>query len=163
MPKSRPPYPAGCREQILELAKAFEPRAQRIRNWLLPSRRDAGERTGRPRRRRRASGPHAGGAAAAGGRLAGREPAAIRRDPAPDPRVRPAPERVERSCTAAAPDPLSLGDSTYLPTWAGSLSLATVLELFSRRVVGWAGGLDFLGFAYSLSQEKSSAIIPSSR
>lgn len=55
MPKSRPPYPAAYREQILELARAgqtpeelaeaFGPTAQTIRNWLVQSRRDAGERS----------------------------------------------------------------------------------------------------------------------
>ena len=28
--------------------------------------------------------------------------------------------------------------STYVPTWAGFLYLAVVLDAFSRRIVGWA-------------------------
>lgn len=55
-----------------------------------------------------------------------------------DRRVRPAPDRVERSFTAEAPDQLYVGDITYIPTWEGFLYLATVLDVFSRRVVGWA-------------------------
>ena len=55
MPKSRPPYPAEYRQQILELARAgrtpeelaeeFEPTAQTIRNWLVQAQLDAGERS----------------------------------------------------------------------------------------------------------------------
>jgi putative transposase len=55
-----------------------------------------------------------------------------------EPRVRPAPDRVERSFTAEAPNRLYVGDITYIPTWEGFLYLATVLDVFSRRVVGWA-------------------------
>jgi hypothetical protein len=33
------------------------------------------------------------------------------------------------------------GDITYVNTWEGWLYLATVIDLASRRVVGWAGGL----------------------
>jgi len=29
---------------------------------------------------------------------------------------------------------------TYVPTWAGFLYLAVVLDAFSRRIVGWAMG-----------------------
>ena len=31
-----------------------------------------------------------------------------------------------------------MADITYLPTWQGFLYLAVVLDVFSRRVVGWA-------------------------
>jgi putative transposase len=55
-----------------------------------------------------------------------------------DQRVRPAPDRVDRSFTADAPDQLYVGDITYIPTWEGFLYLATILDVFSRRVVGWA-------------------------
>jgi len=54
MPKSRPPYPAEFRQQLIdlaragrtpeELAKEFEPSAQTIRNWLAQADRDAGRR-----------------------------------------------------------------------------------------------------------------------
>ena len=52
--------------------------------------------------------------------------------------ARPAPDLVERDFRAAAPDRLWVADITYVPTWAGFLYLAVVLDVFSRRVVGWA-------------------------
>lgn len=42
--------------------------------------------------------------------------------------------------TAAALDQRWAADVTYLPTWAGWLYLAVVLDVASRRVVGWAMG-----------------------
>jgi putative transposase len=36
------------------------------------------------------------------------------------------------------PNQLWVADITYVPTWAGFLFLATVLNVFSRRIVGWA-------------------------
>ena len=53
-------------------------------------------------------------------------------------RVRPAPDLVERDFSANGPDRLWVADITYVPTWAGFLYLAVVLDVFSRRVVGWA-------------------------
>jgi putative transposase len=55
-----------------------------------------------------------------------------------DPRARPAPDLVERNFTAAAPNQLWVADITYIPTWAGFLYLAVVLDAFSRKIVGWA-------------------------
>ena len=52
--------------------------------------------------------------------------------------ARPAPDLVDRNFTADAPDRLWVADITYIPTWAGFLYLAVVLDVFSRRVVGWA-------------------------
>jgi len=52
--------------------------------------------------------------------------------------ARPAPDLVDRSFTASAPNKLWLADITYIPTWAGFLYLAVVLDAFSRRVVGWS-------------------------
>ena len=52
--------------------------------------------------------------------------------------ARPAPDLVERKFTATAPDQLYVADITYVPTWAGFLFVAIVLDVFSRRVVGWA-------------------------
>jgi putative transposase len=45
---------------------------------------------------------------------------------------------VRRRFTAPAPNRLWVADITYLPTWQGFLYLAVVLDVFSRRVVGWA-------------------------
>lgn len=49
-----------------------------------------------------------------------------------------APDLVERNFTAEEPNKLWVADITYVPTWAGFLYLAIVLDAFSRRVVGWA-------------------------
>jgi putative transposase len=54
----------------------------------------------------------------------------------------PAPDLVGRCFAAAAPDRLWTADITYLPTLAGFLYLAVVLDVFSRRVVGWAMAAD---------------------
>jgi putative transposase len=40
--------------------------------------------------------------------------------------------------TAAAPNRLWVADITCIPTWAGFLYLAVVLDAFSCRIVGWA-------------------------
>jgi putative transposase len=52
--------------------------------------------------------------------------------------TKPATDLVERNFTAQAPDQLWVADITYVPTWSGWLFLAVVLDVFSRRVVGWA-------------------------
>jgi putative transposase len=51
---------------------------------------------------------------------------------------RVAPDLVDRDFTAERPDELWVADITYVPTQAGHLYLAVVLDAFSRRVVGWA-------------------------
>jgi putative transposase len=51
---------------------------------------------------------------------------------------RQVPDLVERNFTAEAPDRLWVADITYIPTWAGFLYLAVVLDAFSRRIVGWS-------------------------
>jgi putative transposase len=55
-----------------------------------------------------------------------------------DKTARSAPDLVERQFTAEGPDRLWVADITYVPTWAGFLYLAVVLDAWSRRVVGWA-------------------------
>ena len=50
----------------------------------------------------------------------------------------PAADLVRRDFTATAPNQLWVADITYVPTWAGFLFLAIVLDVFSRRIVGWA-------------------------
>jgi putative transposase len=45
---------------------------------------------------------------------------------------------VKRSFKATAPNQLWVADITYVPTWSGFLFLAIVLDVFSRRIVGWA-------------------------
>ncbi len=58
-------------------------------------------------------------------------------------RTRPASDLVDRDCCANRPNILWLADITHLPTWAGFLYLAMVLDAFSRRIVGWAIGNRF--------------------
>jgi putative transposase len=55
-----------------------------------------------------------------------------------DAAARPAPDLVDRQFTAAGPDRLWVADITYVPTGAGFLYLAVVLDAWSRRVIGWA-------------------------
>jgi putative transposase len=55
-----------------------------------------------------------------------------------DPEARPSPDLVDRNFVAEAPNRLWVADITYVPTAAGFLYLAVVLDAFSRRVVGWA-------------------------
>ena len=45
---------------------------------------------------------------------------------------------MERQFRADAPDKLWVADVTYVPTWNGFVYLAIVLDVFSRKVVGWA-------------------------
>src|SRR5437667_3155168 len=52
--------------------------------------------------------------------------------------AQPAPDLVQRQFAAEGPDRLWVADATYIPTWAGFLYLAVVLDAFSRRIVGWA-------------------------
>jgi putative transposase len=55
-----------------------------------------------------------------------------------DARAQPAADLVERGFYAEFPDRLWVADVTYVPTWAGFLYLAAVLDVYSRKVVGWA-------------------------
>jgi len=63
-------------------------------------------------------------------RTAGRRPAERAATTAPD--------LVRRDFSAAAPDRLWVADITYLPTREGFLYLAALVDVFSRRVVGWS-------------------------
>ena len=49
-----------------------------------------------------------------------------------------APNLLDRQFVVDAPNRVWLGDVTYLPTSNGWLYLAVLLDLYSRRVVGWA-------------------------
>ena len=79
--------------------------------------------------------------------------------------ARPAPDLVDRNFAVARPDELWVADITYIPTWAGFLFLAVVLDAFSRRIVGWAMAnhlrtelvLDALNMA--LGQRRPKAVI----
>ncbi|MCK2212428.1 IS3 family transposase [Actinomadura sp. ATCC 31491] len=45
---------------------------------------------------------------------------------------------VKRKFTTAEPNRVWTADITYVPTWQGFVYLAVVLDVFSRRIVGWA-------------------------
>jgi putative transposase len=78
---------------------------------------------------------------------------------------RPAPDLVERHFSADGPDQLWVADITYIPTAAGFLFLAVVLDVWSRRIVGWSMatrmGTDLVLAALNmaLAQRKPSGVI----
>jgi putative transposase len=49
-----------------------------------------------------------------------------------------APNRLDRHFTVDQPDRAWVGDITFIPTREGWLHLAVLLDLYSRRIVGWA-------------------------
>ena len=49
-----------------------------------------------------------------------------------------APNLLARDFAAAAPNRIWLADITYVPTGEGWLYLAAIMDLFSRKIVGWA-------------------------
>ena len=48
-----------------------------------------------------------------------------------------APNRLQRNFTALAPNQVWLTDLTYIPTGEGWLYLAAILDMHSRKIVGW--------------------------
>ena len=50
--------------------------------------------------------------------------------------ARPA-DLVRRQFSPAAPDRLWVADFTYVPTWAGMVYVAFVIDAYSRRILGW--------------------------
>jgi len=52
--------------------------------------------------------------------------------------ARPAPDLVDRRFVADKANALWVADITYVPTWVGFLYLAVVLDVWSRKIVGWA-------------------------
>ena len=51
-----------------------------------------------------------------------------------------APNRLQRDFTASAPDRVWVADTTYLPVLVGFIYLVVIIDLFSRKVVGWTVG-----------------------
>lgn len=47
------------------------------------------------------------------------------------------PDLVERDFTADRPGVKFVGDITYIHTWQGFVYLATVIDCYSKKVVGW--------------------------
>jgi len=56
----------------------------------------------------------------------------------PGPPAALAPNRLQQQFTVHRPDEAWVTDITYLRTWQGWLYLAVVIDLYSRRVVGWS-------------------------
>ena len=61
-----------------------------------------------------------------------------RRTTVRSPKAAPAPDLVQRNFQASGPGQLLVADITYVPTWAGFLFLAVVVDTFSRVVAGWS-------------------------
>jgi transposase InsO family protein len=55
----------------------------------------------------------------------------------PDPAVVRPPDRVNRDFTAAGPDRLWVADFCYLRCWQGPVFFAFVIDVWSRKLVGW--------------------------
>lgn len=72
--------------------------------------------------------------------LQGRKPPRRRRSLTRQGKRKAAPDLVRRRFDAVAPDVLWVGDMTEIETGEGKLYLATVLDLFSRRLLGYAMG-----------------------
>jgi len=54
-----------------------------------------------------------------------------------DPAAVRAPDLVNRNFTAAAPNEKWVADFTYCSTWSGIVYIAFVIDVYSRRIVGW--------------------------
>jgi transposase InsO family protein len=70
--------------------------------------------------------------------LRGRHPRAWKRTTIGGDAPVPAPDLIGRAFYAEAPNTKWCGDITYVKTWDGWAYLATVIDLHSRKVVGWA-------------------------
>jgi putative transposase len=55
-----------------------------------------------------------------------------------DPRAAPALDLLRRDFVASQPNRVWLADITYLPTQEGFLYLAFILDVYSRKIVGWS-------------------------
>jgi transposase InsO family protein len=62
----------------------------------------------------------------------------FRRTTQVDARLPVAPNVLARNFNMSAPNLAWVTDITYVPTWEGWLYLAVIIDVFSRRVVGWA-------------------------
>ena len=70
--------------------------------------------------------------------LQGRHPKAWKRTTVPGERPVPAPDLLGRDFTASGANQRWVGDISYVKTWDGWAYIATVIDLYARRVVGWA-------------------------
>ena len=58
-----------------------------------------------------------------------------------NPRLRPAPDLVDRQFVASDINQLWVADMTYVLAWEGFVYLPVVTDVYSRKVVGWAFGV----------------------
>lgn len=72
-----------------------------------------------------------------GNGICGVGPAKTKQTTLPGPAPVPAVDLVRRNFTAARPDQLWLADFTYIRTWQGWAYLAVILDVHTRRIVGW--------------------------
>jgi len=116
------------RKRVARLMRAAGIAGVSRRRFAVTDRREDGVRVGRKRvaRLMRAAG------------IAGVSRRRFAVTTARDRSARQAPDLVERAFRAAEPNRLWVADITYIPTLAGFLFLAVVLDVFSRKVVGWA-------------------------
>jgi putative transposase len=56
----------------------------------------------------------------------------------PDKRSAPAPDLLRRDFSATRPNQTWVADITYVPTYEGWLFVAPVMDLYSRKIVGWS-------------------------
>ena len=70
--------------------------------------------------------------------ISGLVPKRYRRTTIRVPGVRVADDLVDRNFAAAAPNQLWCADIKYVRTWQGWLYLGAVMDLYSRRIVGWS-------------------------
>jgi transposase InsO family protein len=69
--------------------------------------------------------------------IAGIGPAKTRKTTLPGRAPVAAPDLVRRNFRAGRPDELWLADFTYVRTWEGWAYLAVILDVYTRRIVGW--------------------------
>lgn len=77
-----------------------------------------------------------------------------------DPQAAKPIDLVERRFFADAPDQLWVADLTCIPTWLGWLYLAMVMDVYSRKIVGWARRHPPLGFLNGVHEQCEKAFAP---
>ena len=69
-----------------------------------------------------------------------------------------APNTLDRGFNVSAPNRVWASDITYIRTWEGWLYLAVVIDLFSRRVVGWSMQLETTARKRGVSTARSAVV-----
>ena len=128
--KDRPPSPRAERDAVLrpQLRELWEANYSVYgRRKLTQAARRAGLDVGRDQvaRLMRAEG------------LRGASRAKKRFTTHPDPAAARAPDLLRRDFTATRPNEKWVADFTYCSTWSGVVYVAFVVDVFSRRIVGW--------------------------